>query len=215
MAASVWTENTSLALEVANQLQVIPHLPKYKPSEKNGQIRWMFLCLSQLAEWSKLHRCCNNYTCLNKSRPTRWHLLYYVNLLLSMFRMLIHPSSEACDYVVRYCVGCIVLTWGVLVLCSGIVCWWCGIRVQAEPLVVQPVILATDQLNAQILVFVIHVSLLHSCTCFEHCCALHQVKLSNHQQPITLHQHQHASSQHITAYTMTHQVVASSWRWMY
>ena len=25
------------------------------------------------------------------------------------------------------------LTWGVLVLCSGIVCWWCGIRVQAEP----------------------------------------------------------------------------------
>ena len=31
-----------------------------------------------------------------------------------------------------------VLTWGVLVLCSGIVCWWCGIRVQAEPLLVQP-----------------------------------------------------------------------------
>jgi len=27
-----------------------------------------------------------------------------------------------------------VLTWGVLVLCSGIGCWWCGIRVQAEPL---------------------------------------------------------------------------------
>jgi len=26
------------------------------------------------------------------------------------------------------------LTWGVLVLCSGIVCWWCCIRVQAEPL---------------------------------------------------------------------------------
>jgi len=43
-------------------------------------------------------------------------------------------SSGACDYLVRYCVGCIVLTWGVLVLCSGIVCWWCGIRVQAEPL---------------------------------------------------------------------------------
>ena len=34
----------------------------------------------------------------------------------------------------RYCLGCIVLTWGVLVLCSGIGCWWCGIRVQAEPL---------------------------------------------------------------------------------
>jgi len=26
------------------------------------------------------------------------------------------------------------LTWGVLMLCSGIVCWWCGIRVYAEPL---------------------------------------------------------------------------------
>jgi len=27
------------------------------------------------------------------------------------------------------------LTWGVLVLCSGIFCWWCGNRVQAEPLI--------------------------------------------------------------------------------
>ena len=70
---------------------------------------------------------------LNKGRPTWWHLLYYVNLLLNMFRMLIHLSSGACDYLVRYCVGCIVLTWGVLVLCSGIGCWWFGIRVQAEP----------------------------------------------------------------------------------
>jgi len=49
---------------------------------------------------------------LNKGRPTWWHLLYYVNLLLNMFRMLIHPSWGACDYLVRYCVGCIVLTWG-------------------------------------------------------------------------------------------------------
>ena len=70
---------------------------------------------------------------LNKGRPTWWHLLYYVNLLLNMFRMLIHPSSGACDYLVSYCVGYIVLIWGVLVLCSGIGCWWCGIRVQAEP----------------------------------------------------------------------------------
>jgi len=30
--------------------------------------------------------------------------LYY--LLLNMFRMLIHPSSGAYDYLVRYCVGC-------------------------------------------------------------------------------------------------------------
>ena len=50
---------------------------------------------------------------LNKGRPAWWHLLYYVSLLLKMFRMLIHPSSGACDYLVRYCVGCIVLTWGV------------------------------------------------------------------------------------------------------
>jgi len=71
---------------------------------------------------------------LNKGSPTWWHLLYYVNFLLNMFRMLIHPSSGACDYFMRYCVGCIVLTWGVLVLCSGIGCWWCGIWVQAEPL---------------------------------------------------------------------------------
>ena len=70
---------------------------------------------------------------LNKGRPNWWHLLYYVNLLLNMFRMLIHPSSGACDYLVRYCVGCIVLTWGVLVLCSGIGCWWCGILVQVQP----------------------------------------------------------------------------------
>jgi len=70
---------------------------------------------------------------LNKGRPTRWHLLYYVNLLLNMFQMLIHPSSGACDYLVRCCVGCIVLTWGVLVLCSGIGCWWCGIRAPVQP----------------------------------------------------------------------------------
>ena len=43
---------------------------------------------------------------LNKGRPTWWHLLYYVNLLLSMFQMLIHPSSGACDYLLRCCVGC-------------------------------------------------------------------------------------------------------------
>ena len=36
-------------------------------------------------------------------------LVYYVNLLLNMFRMLVHPSSGAYDYFVRYSVGCIVL----------------------------------------------------------------------------------------------------------
>ena len=43
-----------------------------------------------------------------------------------------------------YCVGCIVLTWGVLVLCSGIGCWWCGIRVQAEPLLLQMDVLTSE-----------------------------------------------------------------------
>jgi len=55
---------------------------------------------------------------LNRVRPTWCHLFYYVNLLLNMFRVLIHPSSGACDYLVCYCIGCIVLAWGVFVLCS-------------------------------------------------------------------------------------------------
>jgi len=42
---------------------------------------------------------------LNKGRPTWCHLFYYVNLLLNMFRMLIQPSSGACDYLVCYCRG--------------------------------------------------------------------------------------------------------------
>jgi acyl-CoA reductase-like NAD-dependent aldehyde dehydrogenase len=38
MAASVWTENITLALEVANQLQVRPYLPNIRHL-KNGQIQ--------------------------------------------------------------------------------------------------------------------------------------------------------------------------------
>ena len=34
---------------------------------------------------------------MNKDRPTWCHLFYYVNLLLNMFRMLINPSSGACE----------------------------------------------------------------------------------------------------------------------
>jgi len=73
------------------------------PHHKKVKIRYCILCvLDRASSWY-----------LNKGWPTRWHLLYYVNLLLNMFRMLIHPSSGACDYLVRYCVGCIVVTWGV------------------------------------------------------------------------------------------------------
>jgi len=57
---------------------------------------------------------------LNKGRPTWCHLFYYVSLLLNMFWMLIHPSSGACDCLVCYCIGCIVLAWDVLVLHSGL-----------------------------------------------------------------------------------------------
>ena len=77
-------------------------------------------------------------------------------LMLNMFRMLIHPSSGACDLFVElfhglYCSGsiCVGVTlwfgWDVvaylcrlkqclsLCWCYGVV-WWCGIRMQAEAL---------------------------------------------------------------------------------
>ena len=39
---------------------------------------------------------------LNKERPTRCHLFFYFNyLMLNMFRMLVHPSSGACDLFVE------------------------------------------------------------------------------------------------------------------
>jgi len=117
-----------------------------------------------------------SYWYLNKGRKSWCQLLYYVNLLLNMFQMLIHPSSGACDCLVRYCVGCIVLIWGVLVLCSGIDCWWCCNRVQAAPIVVQPT-LRYHFSNSQ----------------------------SRYITPTRLK----------SAYTVTHQEVASSWIWMY
>jgi len=54
-------------------------------------------------------------------------------LMLIMFRMLIHPSSGACDLLVElfhglYCSGS---------MCVGVTLWWCGIRMQAE-VVLQP-----------------------------------------------------------------------------
>jgi len=48
---------------------------------------------------------------LNKERPTWRHLLFLFHyLLLNMFRMLIHPSSGACDLFMElfhglYCAG--------------------------------------------------------------------------------------------------------------
>jgi hypothetical protein len=59
-------------------------------------------------------------------------------LMLNMFRMLVHPSSGACDYLLSYFMGCIALVRCVLVLrcgLAGVVC--CGILMQAEA-VLQP-----------------------------------------------------------------------------
>jgi len=57
--------------------------------------------------WQPSVFCWHEFICiyLNKGRPTWWHLLYYVNLLLNMFQMLIHPSSGACDCLVRGSAG--------------------------------------------------------------------------------------------------------------
>ena len=44
-------------------------------------------------------------------------LLHY--LMLNMFRMLVHPSSGACDLLWIYFMGCIVLSRCVLVLRCG------------------------------------------------------------------------------------------------
>ena len=59
--------------------------------------------------------------------------LLFHYLMLNMFRMLIHPSSGACDLFVElfhglYCSGSIYV--GVTL--------WCGICMQAEALVPQP-----------------------------------------------------------------------------
>jgi len=61
--------------------------------------------------------------------------LLFLYLMLSMFRMLIHPSSGACDL----CAELFVLLWFDVCWCYVVVwLWWCGIRMQTEALVPQP-----------------------------------------------------------------------------
>ena len=60
-------------------------------------------------------------------------VLLFHYLMLNMFRMLIHPSSGACDLFDElfhglYCSGS---------MCVGVTVWWCGICMQAEA-VLQP-----------------------------------------------------------------------------
>ena len=50
-------------------------------------------------------------------------VLLFHYLLLNMFRMLIHPSSGACDLHGLYGSG---------LMCVGVALWWCGIRMQAS-----------------------------------------------------------------------------------
>ena len=61
-------------------------------------------------------------------------LLHY--LLLSVFRMLVHPSSGACDLLWIYFMCCIALVRRVLVLQCGSA-GWCGILLRVEALVPQ------------------------------------------------------------------------------
>jgi len=53
-------------------------------------------------------------------------VLVFLYLMLNMFRMLIHPSSGACNYVLGYLMGCIALVQCVLVLSCGmaVVVWY-------------------------------------------------------------------------------------------
>ena len=65
--------------------------------------------------------------------------LLFHNLLLSVFRMLVHPSSGTCDLLWIYFMCCIALVRCVLVLrCGSAGVVWCGILIQAKALVLKP-----------------------------------------------------------------------------
>jgi len=56
--------------------------------------------------------------------------LLFHYLMLNMFRMLMHPSSGACDLFV---ISWAVLLWFDVCWCYVVVwLWWCGIRMQTE-----------------------------------------------------------------------------------
>ena len=59
--------------------------------------------------------------------------LLFHYLMLNTFRMLVHPSSGACDLLWIYFMGCVALVRCVLVLRCGLAgVVWCGILMQAE-----------------------------------------------------------------------------------
>jgi len=61
-------------------------------------------------------------------------VLLFHYLLLNVFQMLIHPSSGAGDLFYELLHG----LYGSGSMCVGVALWWCGIRMQAETLVLQP-----------------------------------------------------------------------------
>ena len=69
--------------------------------------------------------------------------LLFQYFMLNMFRMLIHPSSGACDLFVEL-ISWVVLLWFDVCWCYVVV-WlgWCGIRMQAEA-VLQPAYLFVE-----------------------------------------------------------------------
>jgi hypothetical protein len=65
--------------------------------------------------------------------------LLFHHLVFNMFRMLVHPSSGACDLLWIYFMVCVTLVRCVLALrCGSAGVVWCGILMQAEALVLQP-----------------------------------------------------------------------------
>ena len=63
-------------------------------------------------------------------------VLLFHYLLLNMFRILVHPSSGACELLWIYLVCCIALVRRVLVLrCGSAGVVWCCMFMQAEALV--------------------------------------------------------------------------------
>ena len=89
-----YVKGVELQLSLPTILHGISDWEKVSVSSLSLQDQTVFLCvLDRASSWY-----------LNKGRPTRWHLLYY--LLLNIFQMLIHPSSGACDYLLCCCVGC-------------------------------------------------------------------------------------------------------------
>jgi len=71
--------------------------------------------------------------------------LLFLYLMLNMFRMLIHPSSGACDLFV---ISWVVLIWFDVCCCYVVVwLWWSGIHMQAEALVPQPAYVTTTHIE--------------------------------------------------------------------